>query len=253
MSITYSHKVILLGDICVGKTTIFDKILYEKTTDTYSPTIGVDYGTRTYAINPSVNIKLRFWDTAGQERFESIVSIYYNTSNIVMFVYDAKRPETFNNIETWIHKYLEKSRPPPGNYANNIYLYNEMSIDNLIASDTLSETETDRLLHSETDGQIQNNTNKLFFLIENKCDLVSESEAIPEHQINKLVKKYNMHYFKMSATSFKSSTYGVENVFNQIVQTIYDKYSNIYIKHKNLDPTTNNTPDHNNLMCCNIL
>ena len=128
MTITYSHKVILLGDSCVGKTTIFDKLLYDKHNDTYSATIGVDYGARLYVLNNSQRIKLKFWDTAGQERFKSIVSTYYNSCNIVIFVFDANRYETFNNVENWINEYLNNCRlpttppPTPPTQINNICL-----------------------------------------------------------------------------------------------------------------------------------
>ena len=255
MSIIYSHKVIFLGDSCVGKTTIFDKLLYDRNIDGYSPTIGVDYGVRIYPINDFTKIKLKFWDTAGQERFQSIISSYYNSCNIVIFIYDAKRHETFNNIEKWIAEYFKHCKHSTNqivNYSinksstdktstdklltnNKIYLQNELLVDQLIADQLIAD-------------QLTNN--KLFFLIENKSDLITESNAIPQYKIDKLIKKYNMHYFKMSATSHKLSSIGVENVFDQIVKIIYTNYSDIYTKYKYLKTPNNNNVD---LSCCKIL
>ena len=242
MMITYSHKVIFLGDSCVGKTTIFDKLLYDKNTDAYSATIGVDYGVRIYSMDNDIKIKLKLWDTAGQERFKSIITTYYNSCDVVIFVFDAHRPETFNNIEKWINQYLENYRRPD-HITNNIYLDN-MTEHNM----TVQNVSVHNMLVHD-----MSKNDHLFFLIENKCDLITETNAIPKHQIDSLVKKYNMHYFKTSAKVLSTSTNGIETVFNQIIQIIYKKYSDIYLNHKNIILGKQNNSNNSDLLCCNIL
>ena len=109
--ITYHYKIILLGDSCVGKTTIFNQLLDVPFDPRYSTTIGVDYGSIHLNIMNNIRLKLKIWDTAGQERFNSIIKSYYKCAQIAIFVYDTTSQISLDNINKWIENYLSNSNP----------------------------------------------------------------------------------------------------------------------------------------------
>ncbi|KAM7312601.1 hypothetical protein ISCGN_009506 [Ixodes scapularis] len=69
-------KVIVVGDVSVGKTCLITKFCHEVYDANYKATIGVDFEVEKFSVL-HVPFSLQIWDTAGQERFRSITSAYY--------------------------------------------------------------------------------------------------------------------------------------------------------------------------------
>lgn len=88
-------KVIILGDSGVGKTSIYNSLTGKPSMDT-STTVGGD----TTLIHCQ-NVLVALNDTAGQEVFKSICQNYYREPQVVIFVFDINRLETFMNIPDW--------------------------------------------------------------------------------------------------------------------------------------------------------
>ena len=66
--ISYTFKLVLVGDGGVGKTTFVNKLLNDKFTKKYVPTLGVEVNKLCFKTNYGI-IKFDIWDTAGQEKF----------------------------------------------------------------------------------------------------------------------------------------------------------------------------------------
>ena len=80
-------KLLLLGESNVGKTSIFNRYIYNKITKNTASSIGVDFETK--IINyKNQNYKIRLFDTAGQERFQSITYNYYHMGDGFLIVFD---------------------------------------------------------------------------------------------------------------------------------------------------------------------
>ena len=47
---TYTHKVVFLGDLSVGKTSVINKFVYGSFNPNHQPTIGVDLISKTLAM-----------------------------------------------------------------------------------------------------------------------------------------------------------------------------------------------------------
>lgn len=98
----FPMKVLIVGDINVGKTTILvryvDRIYNPQTT----PTIGIDYKTTMIKYNDEINFKLTIWDSAGLERYRTITNSYYRGTNCIILVYDVGNKHTFDNIDIWM-------------------------------------------------------------------------------------------------------------------------------------------------------
>jgi small GTP-binding protein len=95
------HKIIFVGDACVGKTTIIARITESPFNEVYEPSIGVDFMSKSIKYRGQ-NIKLQIWDTAGQEKYKGLIPSYVRNSSIVFVVYDISVKSTFDNIPKWL-------------------------------------------------------------------------------------------------------------------------------------------------------
>jgi Ras-related protein Rab-1A len=97
----YLFKILLIGNVSVGKSSIFTKFTDNKYSELGIPTIGVDFKIKTFKVNNKY-VKLQIWDTAGQDRFKSVTSSYYRGSHGIIIVFDVTNRYSFNNIQSWI-------------------------------------------------------------------------------------------------------------------------------------------------------
>ena len=75
--IIYRFKVILLGDIAVGKTSILSRFVDNKFTNEYKCNVGVEYKVKSLFLDESTGADLQIWDTCGEERFRTLTRQYY--------------------------------------------------------------------------------------------------------------------------------------------------------------------------------
>ena len=110
----YLFKLLLIGNSCVGKSSLLFRFVENVWDDNFVPTIGVDFVSYIYN-NSLINlqklktlevngkkVKLQIWDTAGQERFKNITASYYRGGNGVLVVYDITDRESFDNLNSWL-------------------------------------------------------------------------------------------------------------------------------------------------------
>uniref|UniRef100_A0A6B2G4C4 Ras-related protein RABH1d (Trinotate prediction) n=1 Tax=Henneguya salminicola TaxID=69463 RepID=A0A6B2G4C4_HENSL len=95
------HKIVVLGDINVGKTALVTHCLYQNFYTSYTPTVGIDFMSKTIHVDNAA-LLLKIWDTAGQERFRSLVPGYIRDSSVAIIVYDITDKSTFDSLEFWI-------------------------------------------------------------------------------------------------------------------------------------------------------
>ncbi len=95
------QKIIFIGDVSVGKTSIINVLTGYKFNDEYEASIGVDFFSKTIKYKGKT-IKLQIWDSAGQEKFRSLIPNYIRGSSLVFIVYDITNKKSFNNLQSWI-------------------------------------------------------------------------------------------------------------------------------------------------------
>jgi len=92
----FRFKIILLGNIDVGKTSLIirfsDRTFHEEILGE------IDQKTRDLKIDDK-NVKLIITDTAGQERFRTLTSSYYRNADAIVVVYDITDRESFGDVE----------------------------------------------------------------------------------------------------------------------------------------------------------
>ncbi|KAK2539564.1 Rab21 [Columba guinea] len=118
---SFSFKVVLLGEGCVGKTSLVLRYCENKFNDKHITTLQVYwvwcgiYGkviATLIAIEASFltkklniggkRVNLAIWDTAGQERFHALGPIYYRDSNGAILVYDITDEDSFQKVKNWV-------------------------------------------------------------------------------------------------------------------------------------------------------
>ena len=87
-------RVCVLGDTCVGKTSLLKRICENKFSTNEAPTIGLYIFFKKIMIK-NVAVTFQFWDTAGIERFRLYNQSFYKNSDIVMLVFDVTNRQTF--------------------------------------------------------------------------------------------------------------------------------------------------------------
>ena len=96
-------KLLLVGDSCVGKSSLLLRFIDNTFSEQFISTIGVDFKIKTIEVGGKI-IKLQIWDTAGQERFRTITSSYYRGAHGIILVYDISDMSSFNSIKLWLQE-----------------------------------------------------------------------------------------------------------------------------------------------------
>lgn len=94
-------KVLVVGDIATGKTSIIGRYAYGTFLQRYKPTIGVDFAWKPLKWNDGTLIRLQLWDIAGQERFNNMTRVYYKEAVGAVVVFDVNRLPTYESTAKW--------------------------------------------------------------------------------------------------------------------------------------------------------
>eukprot|EP00758_Cryptobia_borreli_P017118 Tbor_TRINITY_DN6162_c0_g4::TRINITY_DN6162_c0_g4_i1::g.22432::m.22432 len=95
-----TYKVIIVGLNNAGKTTLVYALQLNKFVET-NPTIGGTPEEITYK-----NMKFLAWDLGGQEQLRESWSLYYQSTDAVIFVVDSSEPQRFPIARKELHKIL---------------------------------------------------------------------------------------------------------------------------------------------------
>ena len=96
-----NYKIVVIGDINVGKTSILSRFRYGSFEQSYMPTLGIDFFTKNLFYEDKT-IRLILWDTAGQERFRSLIPSYLKNADCIIIVYDITNKDSFNSLTNWL-------------------------------------------------------------------------------------------------------------------------------------------------------
>jgi small GTP-binding protein len=100
--VVYRFKVILLGDIAVGKTSILSRFVEDKFTAEYKCNVGVEFKVKSLFLDEITGADLQIWDTCGEERFRTITRQYYRDTYGVILIFDLTNRNSFEKLSSWL-------------------------------------------------------------------------------------------------------------------------------------------------------
>ena len=107
----FLFKLVLVGDMNVGKTFLLARYIKGSMPSTTGPTIGVEFATKIVALEGGGTVKAQIWDTAGQERYRAITTAHYRRVVGALLVYDVCQEKTFQNVKRWLDELKEHADP----------------------------------------------------------------------------------------------------------------------------------------------
>ncbi|XP_071377872.1 ras-related protein Rab-34-like [Centroberyx affinis] len=103
-------KVIVVGDVAVGKTCLISRFCKGAFEKNYKATIGVDFEMERFEVL-GVPFSLQLWDTAGQERFKCIASTYYRGAQAIIVVFDLSSSGSLTHARQWLEDAMKENDP----------------------------------------------------------------------------------------------------------------------------------------------
>ena len=188
----YIFKLILIGNSCVGKSSIIQRYIQKTFNDEYTCTIGVDFFMKTLDINDNL-IKLQLWDTAGTEKFKSITTGYYRGANAAFVVFDLTSRISFDSVSEWIQNYYNYSNP---NSEKNVVLIGNKS--DLKENREISDEEINKfainnnIKYFETSAKNGNNIEECFYYIAEKLMKDMKEKGEDSNDNNNIIKSDNL-------------------------------------------------------------
>ena len=174
------YKIILLGETNAGKTTLYNKFIYNKDKFNYLSSITVDNETQTLDYKNKKYL-ITLYDTAGQERFRSITKSYYKMADGFLLMFDITDEKSLLAVKDWIEDIKSHN-------SSNIFLIlgNKDDLDNKISDDVINETLGDyKHLLLKTSAikniNVKESIEKLIDMIEDE----SNSVNLKENQLRK--------------------------------------------------------------------
>uniref|UniRef100_A0A8D2KXR9 RAB36, member RAS oncogene family n=1 Tax=Varanus komodoensis TaxID=61221 RepID=A0A8D2KXR9_VARKO len=103
-------KVVVVGDLCVGKTSLINRFCKDVFNRDYKATIGVDFEIERFEV-AGVPYSLQIWDTAGQEKFKCIASAYYRGAEGKVMTSHSLISPSFAPRLQWLEEALRENNP----------------------------------------------------------------------------------------------------------------------------------------------
>jgi small GTP-binding protein len=99
-------KIVILGDGCVGKTSMFDRLTQgDNENYTFNKQYQASTGHTPCIITCVINkqtVDIHLFDTAGQEKYGKLRDCYLLGADGVIIMYDIENPDTRQNVKVWL-------------------------------------------------------------------------------------------------------------------------------------------------------
>lgn len=94
------YKVLVIGEVGVGKTSLVNRIVYNSFSEKYKATIGCEFGLKIIEVKGE-SVRIQLWDLAGQDRLGGISKLYCRDANGALVVNDVTREKSLEQAYLW--------------------------------------------------------------------------------------------------------------------------------------------------------
>jgi small GTP-binding protein len=175
-------KVVLIGDMKVGKTNIVSRYIKNEFNKDSMSTIGVEFGSKELVIEGH-NVKVQIWDTAGQEKYKSITNAYYKGAKGAFVVYDITNKNSFDNADNW----LNNLRASADKKCSIILIGNKSDLENkreVSIEQGEEKAKNSEIAFMETSALSGDNIDKAFEMMINEAYKICHSEMLADVNID---------------------------------------------------------------------
>lgn len=95
------YKILVVGNISVGKTSIIHRFVSNEFLANYHATIGVDFVKKNLTLKNGAEMSLSIWDIAGHDRFSNVTPQYFRDAHGCIVIFDATDKKSYESREKW--------------------------------------------------------------------------------------------------------------------------------------------------------
>ncbi|XP_003597770.3 ras-related protein RHN1 [Medicago truncatula] len=156
-------KLVLLGDMGTGKTSLALRFVKGQFFQNQEPTIGAAFFTQILSLSEAT-VKFDIWDTAGQERYHSLAPMYYRGAAAAIVVYDISSIDTFVRAKKWVQELQRhgSQKLVMALVANKCDLEPKREVE---TEDGEQFAQENGMFYMETSAKTAENINELFYEI----------------------------------------------------------------------------------------
>ena len=141
----FVHKIVLLGDSLVGKTSLVQRYVYDSLSPDVGRTIGAVLHVKKIELDGDVH-KQVIWDLGGQESFAQLREQFSANASGAFFVFDRTRLETLEHIDNWLNALYASAGKIPV-----IAVENKIDLESMITAEQIKGMlEARGLIHIQT-------------------------------------------------------------------------------------------------------
>jgi small GTP-binding protein len=93
-----AHKLCMLGDFGVGKTSLVSRFVHSTFSEKYLTTIGVKVDSKEVALAGHAPCKLVIWDIAGRSQLDALNMTYLRGASALLLVADGTRERSLHAV-----------------------------------------------------------------------------------------------------------------------------------------------------------
>jgi small GTP-binding protein len=113
----FKFRIVLLGDACVGKTSLMRRYTENAFDEEYKQTIGTTFATKDVQIADEDGeeraVRLVIWDMGGQSTYRELRRQFMKGAAGAIIAYDVTRPETYMSMNNWFESFREACPDSP--------------------------------------------------------------------------------------------------------------------------------------------
>jgi small GTP-binding protein len=141
----FIHKIVLLGDSLVGKTSLVQRYVYDSLSPDVGRTIGAVLHVKKISLDDVVH-KLVIWDLGGQESYAQLREQFSANASAALFVFDRTRLETLQHMDNWLNSLYSSTGKIPV-----IVVENKIDLESVITPEQIKGMiDARKLMHIQT-------------------------------------------------------------------------------------------------------